>query len=266
MATRSRTLLLGVLIGAMAASGAAVIMWRFVLPGNSEVRATAIHAEKQDQEIAQVPQRAEYEDTARWRAALRAHVDELRVLLASPYSREEKMLRWGQLMESLSQAISETSDPGEKAGLLRVAQEQEDILESLARPQDTIARAWKERKDGRMVEAVRLLELLADNPNYECPDVEVVLAYWCVQDDRFDAGMKRLQRLAGADQYVNRDLAGYLRTWAFVKQGKLQEARDAIEEYLATQPATVFRQAAEEQLDRLISVTVSQETGSGIRR
>ena len=240
----------------MVASGTAVVIWRVgVISGKSEPRPTAVDAKKPDKGMRPVPQKAEHQEAARWHAELRAYAGEWRGYLAGPYSRAEKLLRCSEFVEVLSRAISQARGPEETATLVNILDQQKEILTSLADPEETIARAWEAFRDGRLLRAISLLELIVVNSDYACPDVEIVLAYWQAKEGSFEASLARLRQVSELESYRNKDLAAYLVAWCYMEQARLQEARTTLEEFLTAHATSPFSEVAEQQLKRLLPVT-----------
>jgi hypothetical protein len=202
-----------------------------------------------------VPARKDYADFASWYVALCDHSDALVKGLAGDASRQTKMLRSATVIDVLSREAKNAADPVQRAQIEALAARHRVVLASLADPQETIdaARAEAERED--WARACGLLKLVADNPNYDCPDVELLLSYWQVLNGNGKEAVQRFRKLAARKDYAHRDLAAFLISWSHTQQGRMFDARRELESFLTDFPQSEHAGLARKLLDRIPPTT-----------
>lgn len=214
--------------------------------------------------IRPVPERKNYPGAAQWLSAVEDHSLKVETALADQCSNTEKIRRSAELIDAVAGARP-TLTPLQQKRARAVLQRQQTILGTLSDPEQAIRDAWSAFDLGDVSRAMRIGEMLAKNPNYDCPDVEVALGYWSALDGDYAAAVNRLGKVAQNEGYPGQDLAAYLIPWVELQRGELKEATKGLRELLDEFPESTMREPASSLLGRLVPLVEPQGT-DGTRR
>ena len=155
---------------------------------------------------------------------------------------QEKSLIVASFLDGLDhakgKAVGEEQQHLEKIGLWAKA-----ALESLARPDATVANAWALWDEGRRAEAIEMIMLVTENPSFQADESRIGLGYMLTGAYRFDEAETILRPLSEG----HRDMcerAQLLRIHNALQCARLERADEFLREFLAKTENESYMQGA----------------------